>query len=243
MHDDDVSSLTLPQLIEASSLSTPASRRFRRQTPPIVTEQLMIKLFARPLGASPRATDRRTPYFFLSHAPFARPEERADVRELFDLLCGRLLPMARDLGDEDATGPRPAPGLLADDVRAAWGPAPALPAALFTCRVFVPLLSPGYLSSDRCLSELAAFQRHDDELRSSRPFAFSAVVPVLWTGAGDLDAPEHLDLDLDDAWGDEYHELGLHGLARSNRPAFHRVLFRILEHIRDVAEVAPVSAD
>jgi hypothetical protein len=241
MRIDSPRSAHVHRLVIASSLNTRESRRYRSQTPAATREQLLAKLFTIPQNDPPRYP--HTPYFFLSHAAFARWEEAADVRRFFELLCGRLLPLtAHSEIDDDPSEPAPALGVLAEDVRVKQGAA-LLPDTSLTCRVFVPLLSQRYGRSERCLSELEAFRRRDDQRRRHLPFEFSAIVPVLWTGAPDLELPAHLNLDVDTTWGDDYYDVGLQGLMRSKSRYFHRVLFRILERIRDLAEVVPVGTD
>ena len=238
---DDVSMMTMTQLIGASSLNAPESTRFRRRTPAAVKQQLLAKLVVGTLHDG--IANDHSPYFFLGHAAFSGLEEQADVRELFDLLSGHLLPLTRDLDPgDDPDRPATPVGLLADHVRAS-ALEPALTRdALLSCRVFVPLLSPVYLASERCLSELEAFRQRDNVRRAHHPFGFSAIMPVLWTGADELGPLDRLGLNVDAAWGDEYYDVGLRGLMRHDRRSFHRVVFRILERIRDLA-VLPISPD
>lgn len=162
-----------------------------------------------------------TPYFFLSHA--GGPQAYDAVERLFDDLSEEIveltdLPAGVPAGFMDLWD-RPDPDA---ELRTAE--------ALATCRVFVPLYSPGYFQEERCGREWSAFAQRSQ----GRP---SGIVPVLWQPVRRDALPEVAGrlLYVDSSLGFLYASEGLFGLAGSQalseryELAVHRLAVRIVE--------------
>jgi hypothetical protein len=233
---------SMGELVELSSLGSPAVLEERRRTPPAVKHQLLATLIHQPAdqdGDLSGAPATAAPYFFLSYARAATPGQ--DVRGFFRLLCEYLSQLAADIAtDESATTQSAVPGYLAGDAPDG-GQRYRLLGALASCRVFVPLLSAGYFDDPACRREWESFRRRDDIRRRRHPFGFSAIVPVLWDGSDVLDVPDWAaDAPLaDPTLGPAYVERGVHGLWVENADAYRQVAFRIARRIHDVAECLP----
>ncbi len=192
----------------------------------------------RPAGQShprPRSrADRQSaaPYFFLSHSRQAQPY--ALVEQLFEDLAEEIL----QLTDLPEAVP---PGFL-DRSEPPQGPADRLRAgeALATCRVFVPLYSPGYFLDEHCGKEWTAFEQRPRGAGWS-----SGIVPALWAPVRRGELPEVAGrLQYGDTRVELYDSEGLFGLARSQRLreryelAVHRLAVRIVE-VAHTAGVPP----
>jgi hypothetical protein len=178
----------------------------------------------------------RGPYFFLSHAHVEGREfggsgdPDQEVIDFFHLLCRHL----RHLTD---IPPESSPGYLDAVVRIGTTWHPHLLDALATCQVFVPLYSPRYFRSQWCGWEWDAFNRRERVHAEHWPYAFSAIVPVLWA-PGRLEIPPcaaRLQY-LDGRLGRGYKQNGLYGLRIEDEREFARVALRLTQTIVEVAE-------
>lgn len=179
-----------------------------------------------PLPGSP-AQD--VPYFYLSYA-HTPPGTSEAVLELHERLSEYV--------SELAELPEGAPAGFVDrriPVGAEWEP--QLKQALSTARVLVPLYSPRYFSSEWCGMEWQAFQRREEAHGPRR--TVRSIVPVLWTGAGDLRVPrvasgiQYVDGDFHD----DYVHIGLLGLrGTGNAEGYRRAVRAIARSIVRVAD-------
>jgi hypothetical protein len=253
--DTPLESLSMAELIELSSFGTDEARHRRHRTPSSVTRQLLANL-TRQLGDDERdgtpaapAFDAATPYFYLSYARDPAEPGRGevpDVRRFFRLLCTYLSQLAADIAsDESGPSPSMVPGYLAGEPSGGPQLQPRMLNALSSCRVFVPLLSAGYLGDVRCQGEWASFRRRDDVRRQHHPFGLSAIVPVLWEPMTGADFSEWVsDVQVADATlGGEYVRRGIRALMVENSPAYPKAVFRIARRIHDVAECLPTPGD
>jgi hypothetical protein len=251
--DKPIEALPTTELIEASSFGSDEARHHRRRTPASVKQQLLANL-TRQLAGDPddRApapgapgSGTRSPYFFLSYAREPRscdPGDLADVRRFFLSLCFFMSQLAPDIAaDERSPSPGVVAGHLAGDPWVGTSHQSGALDALAACRIFVPLLAPGYVDDALCRSEWASFRRRDDVHRRHHPFALSAIVPVLWEPM-----PEPAlrawaaDRQLVDATvGPEYAQRGIRALMRDGSPAYTKAAYRIARGIHDVAETLP----
>jgi hypothetical protein len=181
------------------------------------------------------------PYFFLSHAhpPASRngskrtPGPKKLVQRLFDSLCDHLGEICPSNGDVPI-------GLMDSRIAVGenWGS--WLSHQLSICRVFVPLLSPGYFASEMCGKEWAVFAerktwpRHQQE--GGPGGVQGAIVPVLWAPMEDMPEPAQQLQFNEGSFPDSYHEIGLYGLMA--RPKMKRdcreSVYLLAERIRDV---------
>jgi len=168
------------------------------------------------------------PVFFLSHAHGSNPEL---VENFFKLLCGHvqeLFGLSADLvGFMDRSS-------LKGGER--WSD--SLLTALGTCRVFVPLVSPGYVRSQWCAREWHAFHRRAVHTvppgRSTTP-----VLPVLWSPLATARMPtaiRELQLFLPDEreppdLREQYRRDGLYGFSVIRHDSYATLVWRIAQEI------------
>ncbi|MEW1771993.1 TIR-like protein FxsC [Streptomyces sp. NPDC086777] len=134
------------------------------------------------MGAAEHPEDRspdNRPYFFLSyaHTPAWSPDSGDPdhwVRVLYNDLCSHIM----TLTDLPAGSPA---GFMDREMRSGDGWPEKLSENLATCRVFVPLYSPRYFSSEMCGREWYAFHERMLNARTSGAATASAIVPALWT--------------------------------------------------------------
>jgi hypothetical protein len=239
---DDPQLTRFRELIERSSLGTPDAQRYRRETPPSVRREILAGVAHRDEGTKGAPSDPTTSYFYLSHerdSATGLPEPA--VAELFRLLCAYLRELDADFDRDDRDASVPViPGRLAG-VPQGDGILREVATSLVGCRVFVPLLSAKYVANELTRHELEMVKRRDDTARRRVPFGLSAIVPVLWDPAADIDLPAWAsDLAvMDDSLGQEYLDLGLRGLPDHDRVRYHQVVFRIAHTIRGLAAALP----
>ncbi|MDH6574928.1 TIR-like protein FxsC [Kitasatospora sp. MAP5-34] len=178
-------------------------------------------------------TELAAPYFFLSYAREAQPY--GAVEQLFGDLAEEILQLTDLPGAVPAgfldhnstgrglTGRSDGPGGRAARSR--------VTEALATCRVFVPLYSPGYFLDERCGKEWSAFEQRPRGAGWS-----SGIVPALWAPVRRAELPEVASrLQYVDSRVELYESEGLFGLSKSQPPreryelAVHRLATRIVE--------------
>ncbi|GIH25085.1 hypothetical protein Aph01nite_33950 [Acrocarpospora phusangensis] len=189
-----------------------------------------------------RRNDAQAPYFFLSyaHIPGLAEDGRTDpnrwVAKLFRDLVDEILQLTTVRGPEQA-------GFMDYELRSGVRWADQLSEALATCRVFVPLYSPRYFSSEACGKEWSAFARRlpvpaDEENR------MGAIIPALWAPLPELDSIPRVAREIQfdhETLGPRYREEGFYGLmkARSRRLHYQRAVDVLAKRIIQVAERDP----
>ncbi|MER6155585.1 TIR-like protein FxsC [Streptomyces sp. NPDC001868] len=117
---------------------------------------------------------------------------------------------------------------------------------LARCRVFVPLYSPRYFSSENCGREWFAFTDRMRQARDSGAGDIPAIVPVLWTRV-DLNAlPESArSIQVErPAFGERYLAHGIYGLIKLKRlrDEYDETVFTLAQRIVQVAEQTPLPS-
>lgn len=188
------------------------------------------------MRATTRAADHR-PYFFLSYAPTPAYGGGTDpdmwVERLFRDLCGHVMTMT------DLPAGAPA-GFMDREIRSGEGWSERMGEVLATCRVFVPLVSPRYFTSEMCGKEWYAFSQRaiHHSARSGRPS--EAIVPALWVPVPPTQLPgpaaslqyNHRD------FGERYVSDGLYGLIKLRLFAeeYERAVHELAKRIVSVAD-------
>lgn len=185
------------------------------------------------------------PYFFLSYArtPSLDPGDMSDpdewVYKLYQDLCKNIL------GITNAR--RESAGFMDRNNRpgAIW--TRELSQALATCRVFVPLYSQRYFSSENCGMEWFAFacRKADQMARGQKPA--DAIVPALWAPVRKERLPEiakdiqYIHPDLGPRYGTE----GFFGLIKLKRyeEDYEVAVYELARRIVDVADETMLSPD
>ncbi|MEU6380365.1 TIR-like protein FxsC [Streptomyces sp. NPDC046909] len=183
------------------------------------------------------APDNR-PYFFLSyaHTPASGSEagdRNAWVRQLFADLCNDVMTLT-DLPDGAPVG------FMDQEIRTGEGWPEALSRNLATCRVFVPLYSTRYFTSEHCGREWYAFNERILHARNAGSDAVPAIVPALGTRMNlDRlpDSAKRIHIDLSSTEG-HYESNGVYGLLRVKRlrDEYDETVFALAQRIVDVAE-------
>ncbi|MDH6215494.1 TIR-like protein FxsC [Streptomyces pseudovenezuelae] len=183
------------------------------------------------------AQDNR-PHFFLSYAhtpAWGAGSGDADqwVRTLFADLCDHVMALT-DLPRGTQVG------FMDHEMRTGEGWPEVLSRNLATCRVFVPLYSPRYFTSEHCGREWYAFNERVLQARTSGSDAVPAIVPALGTHmdlAGLPDSAKRIHIDLTSADG-HYESKGLYGLGtlRRLRDEYQETVFALAQRIVRVAE-------
>ncbi|WP_308010916.1 TIR-like protein FxsC [Streptomyces sp. AC495_CC817] len=198
----------------------------------------------RPLPrATSTAVDNR-PYFFLSyaHTPFSGPDGSDPdhwVYTLYKDLCTDVLAIT-------AHPPGAPAGFLDREMRSGESWPDRLSENLAHCRVFVPLYSPRYFSSDICGREWFAFDERIREARNAGLGDIPAIVPVLWTGMDLGGLPEsvrHIQV-AHSGFGDLYSSHGIYGLIKLKRlrDEYQEIVFNLAQRIVQVAEDTPLPS-
>ncbi|MHA5051346.1 TIR-like protein FxsC [Streptomyces sp. SD15] len=185
-----------------------------------------------------RVSDNR-PYFYLSHPPTpGRGPGGGDpdhwVRAFFTDLCDHVMALT------DLPAGAPA-GFMDRETRPGEGWPRKLRENLATCRVFVPLFSPRYFTSENCGREWFAF----NERRAwARATAGSGAVPVLWTRIEHDQLPDflrHIRVDHA-AFGHRYADDGIYGLIKLARlrDEYEEAVLGLARRIVRVAHDSPL---
>ncbi|MEU2422292.1 TIR-like protein FxsC [Streptomyces sp. NPDC007851] len=194
-----------------------------------------------PLGAAPRSASaawsppepHRRPYFFLSYAHTPQWSPGGDdpdhwVQMLFNDLCSHIMALT------DLPAGSPA-GFMDREMRSGEGWPEKLSENLATCRVFVPLFSPRYFSSEMCGREWYAFHERMLNARTTGAATASAIVPALWTRVDLRDLPDsvrHIHVEpLSE--GGRYLSNGIYGLIKLSRlrDEYDETVFRLAQRI------------
>ncbi|MET9404736.1 TIR-like protein FxsC [Streptomyces sp. NPDC002935] len=190
-----------------------------------------------------RASDNR-PYFFLSyaHTP-AWGAHGLDpdhwVRVLFTDLCDHIRAVT-------SLPPGAPVGFMDREMRSGDGWPERLSENLATCRVFVPLFSPRYFTSESCGREWFAFSERVLRARAVGYSAPPAIVPALWTRLDYAQLPDsvrHVHIDLAQ-FGDQYATKGIYGLIKLNRlrDEYEEAVLGLAQRIVQAAHEAPLPA-
>lgn len=187
------------------------------------------------------AADNR-PYFFLSyaHTPSWGPDSGDPdhwVHVLFRDLCDHIMALT-DLPQGAQAG------FMDREMRSGDGWPDKLSENLATCRVFVPLLSPRYFTSEMCGREWYAFTERILRARATGSGAVPAIVPALWTHVPFDQLPDsvrHIHIDRG-AFGDRYATNGIYGLIKLNRlrDEYEETVLGLAQRIVRVAHESPL---
>ncbi|WP_406435779.1 TIR-like protein FxsC [Streptomyces sp. NBC_00631] len=198
-----------------------------------------------PIGAGPRLTSagwfppepHKRPYFFLSYAhtpPWGPGGDDPDhwVRVLFNDLCSHIMALT------DLPAGCPA-GFMDREMRSGEGWPEKLSENLATCRVFVPLFSPRYFSSEMCGREWYAFHERMLNARTTGAATASAIVPALWTRVDMRELPDsvrHIHVENVSSSG-RYLSNGIYGLIKLSRlrDEYDETVFGLAERIVQAA--------
>jgi tetratricopeptide (TPR) repeat protein len=184
------------------------------------------------------------PYFFLSyrHTPKFVDHDETDpdiwAAKLYRDLCAHLfqmssLPLADSMGFMDR------------ELRPGHEWTVKLATALATCRVFVPLYSPRYFSSEHCGREWSAFARRAAAMSARGAEPVEAIIPALWVPVRPEELPEaartiHY---LAGDYGGAYATYGFYRLMRMSKYAddYEEAVYELARRILDVAQRSPVA--
>ncbi|MFE7855641.1 TIR-like protein FxsC [Streptomyces sp. NPDC057403] len=183
-----------------------------------------------------RVPDNR-PYFFLSyaHTPSWSPDSGDPdhwVRVLFNDLCGHIMALT------DLPAGSPA-GFMDREMRSGEGWPEKLSENLATCRVFVPLFSPRYFSSEMCGREWYAFHERMLHAKTTGAATASAIVPALWTRVDLNELPDsvrHIHVEKSSSGG-RYLSNGFYGLIKLKRlrEEYEETVYSLAERIVQAA--------
>lgn len=187
------------------------------------------------------ASDNR-PYFFLSyaHTPAWGPgggDPDHWVHVLFTDLCGHIMHLTDLPAGAQA-------GFMDREMRSGDGWPEKLSENLAACRVFVPLYSPRYFTSEMCGREWFAFNERIVRARATGSDNTSAIVPVLWTGVDYNDFPDSVRHFHIEHFGARYAEQGIYGLIKLNRlrDEYQEAVLRLAQLIVQVARDSPLPS-
>lgn len=185
------------------------------------------------LSAGMHGEDDRRPYFFLSYARSRfRPDDGSDpdrwITKLFNDLC-------HDVGIITGTS---MPGFMDRQLPVGAGWPDQVADALANCRVFLPLLSPAYFTSEYCGREWAAFIARAREQWAGLGLP-RLIVPALWTRMSpgelpvDLRSMQYLQPDFPPQYAAE----GFYGIMKLSRyrEQYKQAVLMLARLIKDVA--------
>jgi len=208
------------------------------QQPPVEEEYALP-----PVGAWGGVPDNQ-PYFYLSyaHTPSWGPgggDPDLWVHKLFADLCDHIMALT-DLPAGAAAG------FMDREMRAGDGWPRKLSENLASCRVFVPLFSPRYFTSDNCGREWYAFNERVVQARAEGLASVQAIVPALWTHVDYAQMPDsvrHIHVDHG-TFGDRYATNGIYGLIKLNRlrDEYEEAVLGLAQRIVRVAHESPLPS-
>lgn len=189
-----------------------------------------------------RESDNR-PYFFLSyaHTPAWSPgggDPDHWVHVLFTDLCDHIMALT------DLPAGAPA-GFMDREMRSGDGWPEKLSENLALCRVFVPLFSPRYFTSEMCGREWFAFNERILRARARGAGDVPAIVPALWTRVEYTQLPDSVrHIHIDNAFGERYAAHGIYGLIKLNRlhDEYEETVLGLAQRIVRVAHESPLPA-
>ncbi|GAA3502786.1 hypothetical protein GCM10019016_098950 [Streptomyces prasinosporus] len=188
-----------------------------------------------------RASDDQ-PYFFLSyaHTPRVGPgggDPDHWVHVLYRDLCNHIMALT------DLPAGVPA-GFMDREMSSGDGWPQKLSENLARCRVFVPLLSPRYFTSEMCGREWYAFHERQVRVKAVDGRETSAIVPALWTRVDYAQLPDSVrHIHLDHAtFGERYATNGIYGLIKLSRlrDEYEETVLTLAQRIVQVAEQTPL---
>ncbi|MEV0481530.1 TIR-like protein FxsC [Streptomyces sp. NPDC050508] len=178
-----------------------------------------------------RVPDNR-PHFFLSYAhtpPWGPDSGDPDhwVHVLYRDLCSHIMALT-DLPAGSTVG------FMDREMRSGEGWPEKLSENLATCRVFVPLFSPRYFSSEMCGREWFAFTERILHAKAAGATSVSAIVPALWTRVETTDLPDSVRRIHMEQLGASN---GIYGLIKLNRrrDEYEEAVYGLAERIVQVA--------
>jgi FxsC-like protein len=135
-------------------------------------------------------------------------------------------------------------GFMDREMRSGDGWPEKLSENLAICRVFVPLLSPRYFTSEMCGKEWYAFNERILRARAAGAGSVPAIVPALWTHVDTDQLPDsvrHIHVDHA-AFGARYADQGIYGLIKLSRlrDEYEDTVFRLAQRIVRVARDSPL---
>ena len=149
-------------------------------------------VFLRPESPLSTTVERTTarqprPYFFFSYAhtppdPNERYEPDQWIVRLYRTLCQNVAELT---GSDPSTC-----GFMDSEIPAGRIWSSELERALANCRVFVPLYSPRYFSSEQCGKEWAAFSQRQLYYAAGTGNTAQAIVPALWVPVSPPQLPQ-----------------------------------------------------
>ncbi|MGW0820156.1 TIR-like protein FxsC [Streptomyces sp. NPDC002845] len=191
-----------------------------------------------------RAASDNRPYFFLSyaHTPSWGPgggDPDHWVHVLFTDLCDHIMALTDLPAGASA-------GFMDREMRSGEGWPEKLSENLANCRVFVPLFSPRYFTSESCGREWFAFNERILRARATGAGDLPAIVPALWTHVGFEQLPDsvrHIHIDHT-AFGERYLAHGIYGLIKLNRlkDEYEETVLGLAQRIVRVAQESPLPS-
>ncbi|MGW3650778.1 TIR-like protein FxsC [Streptomyces sp. NPDC000878] len=182
------------------------------------------------------------PYFFLSYAhtpPWGTGGGDPDhwVHVLYRDLCNHIMALTDLPAGSQA-------GFMDREMRSGEGWPEKLSENLAKCRVFVPLFSPRYFTSEMCGREWFAFHERVLHAKATGIGSTSAIVPALWTRVDYDQLPDSVrHIHLDHAtYGDRYAANGIYGLIKLNRlhDEYEETVLGLAQRIVRVAHESPL---
>ncbi|MFE5241536.1 TIR-like protein FxsC, partial [Streptomyces sp. NPDC056627] len=196
-----------------------------------------------PVPPRGRTRRRASPYFFLSyaHTPHHGGATSTDmwVERFFQDLCGHVMAMT----DLPAGVPV---GFMDREMHPGESWSERLSEVLAECRVFVPLFSPRYFTSEMCGKEWYAFEQRAIQHRArSSQHAETNIVPVLWVPV----APGHMPSAAERLqfnhryFGERYVSDGLYGLIklRGYAEEYERAVYELAKRIVTVGDTVGLA--
>ncbi|WP_262013734.1 TIR-like protein FxsC [Micromonospora sp. Mcm103] len=188
----------------------------------------------RPAGGG---ADQPAPVFYLSYAPGMGRERRdrlvnEQILRLFDDLCIHVSELIGPLHSQTA-------GFMDTPLSGESRWTDETLAALATCQVFVPLVSPALLRSPFCRIEWNTFARRPRELRTAGMPTTTSILPVLWAPVEPVEIPAALRRTSwftptslpDPETVSSYQQDGLYSLLRRQDAAYQAVVWRLAQQV------------
>jgi FxsC-like protein len=183
------------------------------------------------------------PYFFLSYArtPRRDDDQKEDpdrwIKKLFNALTADILHLTN-------ASPEMA-GFIDKEMRLGERWPDQVAEALATCRVFVPIYSQRYFSSEYCGKEWAVFARRELDHAVGSGEHVAAILPALWTQV-DLDDIPSVARPIqvkDLASGSRYMSDGFFGIMKVStyKPSYDRAVLALAKRIVEVGNKTRVS--
>lgn len=181
------------------------------------------------------------PYFFLSYARTPRHDRNSPndpdfwIHKFYDDLYAEVLQRIRSS----------VAGFMDREIRLGTQWSEELTTALATCRVFVPLYSPRYFSSENCGKEWYAFSKRVLDQRARQPTTQMAIVPALWVPVEEDSLPEMAKAlqFKSHGPGDKYGDVGFFGIIKLDRFSEDYMLAvqNLARRIVDVGETTKIE--